>query len=156
MNLDISNVMPAGRPTKYDEEYHCRMAYKIALLGSTDKELADILEVAEDTIYEWKNVHPEFSEALKRGKGQADAQVAKSLFKRANGYSHKAVKILQYEGNPVEVNYTERYPPDTTACIFWLKNRQPDKWRDRQEIKHDGLPEPTITVRIAKPKDDYE
>lgn len=148
--------MRVGRPTKYDEKYHRRMAYKLSLLGSTDKEMADIFEVSEQTLNTWKKEHPEFFESLKKGKDEADAQVTKSLFKRATGYSHKAVKILQYEGKPIEVPYTERYPPDTTAAIFWLKNRQPEKWRDRQEIRHEGLPDPAVTVNIVKPSVDDE
>lgn len=65
--------------------------------------------------------------------------VSKRLYSRALGYSHKATKIFLRAGDsePTLVEYTEHYPPDTTACIFWLKNRQPRKWRDRQEIEHD-------------------
>ena len=63
----------------------------------------------------------------------ADAEVAERLFLRARGYTHEAVKILSRGGKeePVMVPYVEHYPPDTTACIFWLKNRRPDLWRDK-------------------------
>ena len=70
--------------------------------------------------------------------------IADSLYHRAKGYSHPAVKILsvaQGAGQPSEVQevpYTEHYAPDTTAAIFWLKNRQPKKWRDKQEVEHTG------------------
>jgi hypothetical protein len=94
--------------------------------------------VKVSTIYCWKKAHPEFSEALKKGKTLADAEVAEKLYHRACGYSHPAVKIFQYEGTPVEVPYTEHYPPDTTAAIFWLKNRQPSKWRDKRESEISG------------------
>ncbi len=66
----------------------------------------------------------------------ADATVAEKLFKRATGYEHLAVKIsANPNGDEHVTEYVERYPPDTTACIFWLKNRQRDKWRDRQDIE---------------------
>jgi hypothetical protein len=126
--------MPAGRPSKYREDFP-RRAFKLCLLGATDAQLADFFEVHIDTIEEWKKVHPEFSEALKAGKEEADSKVAKSLYRRALGYSHKAVKIVADAKTGTEhiVPYTEHYPPDTTACIFWLKNRQPRQWRDRVE-----------------------
>jgi hypothetical protein len=78
----------------------------------------------------------------------ADAEVAEKLFKRATGYSHDAVKIFNDQGAPLQVPYTEHYPPDTTACIFWLKNRRPDLWRDKveQQLEHSG----GITVNIKQ------
>lgn len=122
-----------GRPTKFKDEF-VELAYNYCLLGATDKELADFFDVSEATINVWKHVHPEFLESLKKGKEQADALVAQSLFKRATGYEHDAVKIFNDQGRPLTVDYTERYPPDTTAAIFWLKNRQPSKWRDKQDV----------------------
>jgi RNA polymerase-interacting CarD/CdnL/TRCF family regulator len=82
-----------GRPTKYNEKYP-NQAYKLCLLGATDEELANFFEVCEDTINEWKNVHDEFSVSIKKGKINADANVANSLYKRALGYKHDAVKIF--------------------------------------------------------------
>lgn len=122
-----------GRPTKYKPEYP-KQAAKLCALGATDAQLADFFEVNEDTITEWKNVHPEFSVSLKDAKAAFDdATVERSLLQRATGYSHPAVKIFNDEGTPLEVPYTEHYPPDPTSMIFWLKNRQPQKWRDKQE-----------------------
>jgi hypothetical protein len=134
----------AGRPTDYREEY-CEQAEKLCKLGATDAELADFFEVDESTINNWKIAHPEFFESIKKGKFLADANVADSLYQRARGYKHEAVKIFpnggtkeDEDGNkesaPLIVPYIEHYPPDTTAAIFWLKNRQPKKWRDKQEI----------------------
>lgn len=100
-------------------------------LGATDKELADFFGVAVSTISKWKVDYPSFSEALKQGKELADARVASSLYNRAVGYEHKEDKIFQYEGAPIIVPTVKRYPPDTTAGIFWLKNRRPDLWRDK-------------------------
>lgn len=122
-----------ARPTKYQPEY-AEQALKLCRLGATDKELADFFQVNEDTVNEWKKVHPEFSESLKEGKLLADAEVADKLFRRATGYEHKAVKITASpDGREHLTEYVERYPPDTTAAIFWLKNRRPDVWRDKTE-----------------------
>lgn len=118
--------------------------------------MANFFEVAESTINNWKGEHPEFLESIKRGKDKADGEVASSLFKRALGYEHEAVKIMQYEGAPVIVPYTEKYPPDTAAMIFWLKNRKKAQWRER--IEHAGDPENPIqhavTHAIVVPKKD--
>ena len=130
---------PVGRPTAYRPEF-TKQAYKLALLGGTDADLADFLEVNEDTIHEWKKVHPEFSESIRRGKIQADAEIAESLYHRAKGYSHPAVKIFMPANakEPVYAPYVERFPPDTSAASLWLRNRQPAKWRDKIEHEHAG------------------
>lgn len=128
-----------GRPTAYKAEY-ADQALKLCRLGATDKELADFFGVSEQTVNAWKHRHPDFLESLKAGKGLADAEVADKLFRRATGYEHKAVKIVAdaKTGAEHQVQYTERYPPDTTAAIFWLKNRRPDLWRDRIDNTHSG------------------
>lgn len=123
-----------GRPTAYKVEY-IEQGKKLAALGATDREIADFFKVSESTLYLWKNTHPEFSEALKTGKAPADNRVEQSLYRRATGYSFDAEKIFQYEGHPVRVEFTEHVPPDVTACIFWLKNRRPDEWRDKHEVE---------------------
>lgn len=123
-----------GRPTKFVPEY-VEQAFKLALLGARDADIADFFNIDESTLNEWKKRHPDFYESLKRGKLVADAEVAEKLYRRALGYSHEAVKIFIHEGQPITVPYTQHYPPDTTACIFWLKNRQPNKWRDKVEVE---------------------
>jgi hypothetical protein len=127
----------AGRPTKYKDEY-AQQAYKLCLLGATDKELADFFEVNEDTVNEWKKTQPEFSESIKNGKHIADAEVANKLYHRALGYEHPEDKIFQVDGEPLIVPTVKHYPPDPTAAIFWLKNRQKDKWRDKHEQEITG------------------
>jgi DNA-binding XRE family transcriptional regulator len=121
-----------GRKSGYEKKY-ADMAYKIALLGATDKDLAEIFEVSEQTINTWKKKHKEFSLSLKKGKDMADAEVADKLFKRATGYSHPDVDIKVIRNKIVPTKLVKHYPPDTTAAIFWLKNRQKDKWRDKVE-----------------------
>lgn len=125
----------AGRPSKYDPSFPAQ-ARKLCRLGLTDVEIADILDIAVSTLNNWKAEHPEFMEALKEGKSEADARVVESLYHRAIGYSHDAEKVFQFQGTVVRAPYREHYPPDTTAAIFWLKNRQPDKWRDVHKHEH--------------------
>lgn len=130
--------MSAGRPSKYKPEFAVQ-ARQLTDLGATDRELATFFEVAESTLNLWKLAYPEFSESLKLGKDAADKRVEQSLYHRARGYSHEAVKILMTkDGDVYREEYVEHYPPDTTAAIFWLKNRKPAEWRDKQEVEHSG------------------
>ena len=130
---NVQDVNPGGRPTKYEPKY-AEQARKLCMLGATDEELADFFEVAVSTIYEWKLKFPKFSEAIKKGKSIADAEVASKLYHRATGYEHEDVDIKMFEGEIIKTPLVKHYPPDTTAAIFWLKNRQPAKWRDKQDI----------------------
>ena len=143
---------PGGaRPSLFKPEY-VEWAEKFALLGATDKDLASVFEVSLSTIEAWKRDKVEFLNALKRGKMTADANVAAKLYHRAMGYSHKAVKISSSpDGKEHITEYMERYPPDTTAAIFWLKNRRPDLWRDKvhQEISVDQ----TLAERLARARE---
>jgi len=126
--------MPGGRPSKYKPEFN-EQAAKLCKLGATDRELADFFGVKEWTINRWKAEYPEFSQSLKRGKAECDDRVEQSLYRRAVGYEHDAVKILMTkEGEVYREDYVEHYPPDTVACIFWLKNRRPDQWRDKFDV----------------------
>ena len=105
-----------------------------AMSGLTDEQIADNLGIAASTIYEYKKKYPEFSEALKKGKDIADAQVVNALFKTATGFTYYE-DIATATG---EVVQAQRYAkPNTTAQIFWVKNRQPDRWRDKTEVKAD-------------------
>jgi hypothetical protein len=135
-----------GRPSKFDES-KCLQAEKLCKLGATDKELADFFEVSEQTLNTWKKDHPEFLESLKKGKGLADAEVGERLFQRACGFSHPDVHISNYQGAITQTPIVKQHAPDTTACIFWLKNRRPDLWRDRMEhTGRDGGPIETKEV----------
>lgn len=131
--------MPAGRPTLYREEF-CEQAYKLALLGATDVEMADFFGVEVATLFNWRAAHEKFLEATVQGKVAADANMAERLYMRGMGYSHQAVKIFMPAGAdaPVYAPYTEHYPPDTQAASLWLRNRQPARWRDKQEHEHTG------------------
>ena len=124
-----------GRPTKFKEEY-IELAKNYSLLGAIDEEMAEFFNVSVSTFNKWKKDHPKFSESIRSGKVVADAKVANSLYNRALGYSHPEDKIFNANGEPLVVPTTKHYPPDTKACEFWLKNRQPDKFKDKHEVDH--------------------
>jgi hypothetical protein len=143
---------PGGRPSAYKAEF-AQIAYRHCLLGATDKDLAAAFDVSESTLNLWKQKFLKFSESLKKGKADADATIAESLFHRAKGYSHKAVKIMQHEGVAFDHEYTEHYPPDTAACIFWLKNRRPDQFRNNPEVA--VTVNNDVKVDLAKPPEEW-
>jgi len=134
----IYEMAKVGRPSKYDI-VDLEQAKILAEKGFTDRDFADLYQVNIDTIYEWKKKHEEFSDTLKEGKAIADNKVERSLFERATGYSCPDTKFATHEGVITDTKeYIKHYPPDTTAAIFWLKNRRPEQWRDKQEIEHSG------------------
>ena len=110
--------MPGGRPSKFKPEF-VRQAEKLCTIGLTDAELASFFEVSEVTLNAWKHKHPEFLNALKVGKDEADTRVERSLYHRAIGYSHPEEKIFNDGGEPLIVPTTKHYPPNTTPRNFW-------------------------------------
>ena len=151
MDLTKPDKNPTGRPTKYRPEYN-KQAYKLGLLGATDKQLAEFFEVDEATINRWKVEHEGFCKSLKAAKGDADGKVAESLYKRALGYSHPEDKVFIYYGKPVVVKTIKHHPPDTVAAIFWLKNRAKEVWREKQVWEFERLPDDQLDTLINKLK----
>lgn len=123
----------AGRPSKFDPKM-CEQARKLCMLGAIDRELADFFEITEATLNNWKKEHPEFFASIKEGKAQADAEVASKLYQRAIGYQHPDTHVSNYQGEITLTPLTKHYAPDPVAAIFWLKNRQPAKWRDKIDV----------------------
>ena len=135
-----------GAPTLYREEY-IPTAYKLALLGLTNEQLAGVFNVSLPSIEKWMRTYPEFKSAIKQGREPADGKVVKRLFERAMGYQYEEIT---YEKTVVVGEDGEKIPavkvktvmkqvlPDTTAQIFWLKNRQPSQWRDRHHTEVTG------------------
>lgn len=140
--------MTAGRPSVYKDEFATQVK-KIAELGATDQEVADFFDVDVRTVYRWKHDFPEFCQALKVGKDVADERVERSLYQKAIGYEQDEVKIFMPGGAeaPVYAPFRAKIAPDTTAAIFWLKNRRSQQWRDKQDVEHSG----GINVTINKP-----
>src|SRR6185312_10687690 len=117
------------RSSTFKPEYS-EQAKKLCVLGATDVEIADFFGVAPSTLYVWKNTYPEFSEALKSGKDEADERVERSLYHKAIGYSFDSEKVFMFKGEIIRTPFREHVPPSDTACIFWLKNRRQNEWRD--------------------------
>ena len=109
-------------------------AAKLCEEGATDQELADYFGVDIRTLYRWKNAETEFRHALKSSKDAADDRVERSLFERATGYERNEVDIRVINNEVVQTIVRKWHPPDTTAAIFWLKNRDQKNWRDRTEL----------------------
>lgn len=127
----------AGRPSKYKPEFE-EQARKLCRLGATDIEIADFFEIDVRTLYRWKGENEAFCQALKAGKEVADERVERSLFARATGYEHDEVDIRVVGGDIVQTPIRKYYPPDTTAGIFWLKNRRPAEWREIKGVELTG------------------
>lgn len=143
----VSKQTARGRPTKYKAEY-AEQARKLCLLGATDMEMADFFEVSEFTINKWKKEHPDFSKSIKKGKLVADAEVADKLFNRATGYDAPDTDIRVIDQKIVETSIIKHYPPDPTSAIFWLKNRQSKKWRDKPDEAPPETQIPPVKVEI--------
>lgn len=153
-----------ARPSKYDPVL-CQKAVQLASGGATDEEIADALKISTRTLYRWQAQFPEFCQSLKAGKEPADERIVRSLYHRAAGFEwteQQAFKLKEVSfegGNRIErerveiVDVRKQMPPDTTAAIFWLKNRQPERWRDKQDFEHtgkDGAPlVPVLNVTIG-------
>lgn len=136
--------------------------------GLIDEEIAKKIGISRSTLAEWKKKFSDISDALKKGKEIADIEVENALFKKATGFTVEVIKPIKLK----EVKYengrkvsekefvqmvTEEvyYPPETAAQVFWLKNRRPDKWRDKVDLTdEDGnAPIINITVSAATPAD---
>lgn len=132
---------PGGRPTKYVAQYHDPWVRSLAREGLPGKEIAAELGISESTLYKWASEHQEFSECLNEGRESADGMVEAALFRKAIGGTYTDERQIgtpdgsgRIVGSKVERTKRE-VPPDTAACIFWLKNRQPEKWRDKREYE---------------------
>ena len=126
-----------GRPAKLDS-INLNKIKKLVLSGWDDAQVSDFFGFTPQTFCNYKLKHQKFFESLKEWKKEADQKVERSLYERALGYSHSAVKMFVIGGKVVTQEYVEHYPPSEVACIFWLKNRQPQAWRDKQDVEHSG------------------
>lgn len=128
---------------------------KLALLGEwaesglIDEQIAKNVGIACSTLYEWKLKYPEIAEALKKGKEVVDLEVENALLKRALGYIVEEKKIEENGiGGEKTITTIKHIPGDTTAQIFWLKNRKPNKWRDKPTTE-DNTQDQNIIINIS-------
>lgn len=133
--------------------------------GLTDEQIAHNMGISRKTLAEWKKKYGDIGDTLKKGKEVIDNQVENALLKKALGMKEtikKAIKVKEVkynEGKRVSekehieyVNEEVFVPPDTTAQIFWLKNRKPDKWRDKVENVNINQPDKEININIISTK----
>ena len=124
-----------ARPNKYETHVAPRLNEIADWVrnGATDSEIAERLGISEDSLYKYKREFSEFSETLKETKEFIDAEIENSLAKRALGYEYEEVtRERNADGDLVVTKVvTKQVAPDTTAQIFWLKNRRPKQWRDK-------------------------
>lgn len=146
-----------------DDEDKLLLLESWARAGLSDQDIASNIGINVRTLYKWKNRSVRICQSLKNGKEVADYKVENALFKKAIGFTaiDKVVstkRVVEYKdgkrvreiSEPVVVEIERYYPPDTVAEIFWLKNRKPELWREKQEITScsvgkveiiDGIPE---------------
>lgn len=161
-----------GRPSKYESEWKDKLIIieGWARDGLVDEQIAEKMSIHPSTLYDWKKKYPEFSEALKRGKDVIDREVENALLKRALGYEYDEVTkeriikkdmkgdyAIDLQGFPISEMVTtkivtKQVVPDTTAQIFWLKNRKPEQWRDKRETEVTGKDGGPIEIEDARQK----
>lgn len=127
--------------------------------GLTDEQIAHNMGIAYSTLRKWRDDFPAISAALKRGKEVVDRMVENALLKKALGYEYEEVKKKYENGVLVERIVTRKeVVPDTIAQLFWLKNRKPDMWRNKQEIANNEALDrlDKILGEIRKNADDTE
>ncbi|MDA1371703.1 MAG: helix-turn-helix domain-containing protein [Proteobacteria bacterium] len=130
LSIKSDDNRSGGRPSSYRKEYADQARKLCLLLSAEDKHLAVIFDVSERTVNRWKKAHPEFCQSIREGKLIADMNVAASLYNRAVGMFIKKTHFSSYLNEVTAVDHYEELPPDVKACIFWLKNRQKNIWRD--------------------------
>jgi hypothetical protein len=143
--------------SKYDPDTFPQLAEGYAREGLTDVLIAEKLGIGKNTFYKYVKKHKDFGDSLKRGKAPVDFEVESSLLKSANGFTetHTSQKVTK-DGDVVDYEITNYYPPNPTSIIFWLKNRKPEQWRDRQEIDHTSKGErlKAIEIELVKSPED--
>lgn len=148
-----------GRPSKF-VNYEKKKSI-ISLMyqrGFIDKEIAKVLDVSKKTLENWKAKNKNFLPTLKGDKQVADDKVQKALYERALGYEYKEITIEYIKIGKAKTpakktkEVIKQLAPDTTAQIFWLKNRQPDKWRDKKEVTLTELTKEERNAELIKLK----
>jgi len=125
--------------TLYRKEY-APQAFKLIRMGATQVDIAEFFGVSTGTVRKWAMTHPEMARALTRTDDEATVLVELSLFNRAIGYSYPDVDIRVVDGKIFKTEVMRHVPPDVTAAIFWLKNRKPERWRDKVDLNFSANP----------------
>lgn len=169
-SLHLSPVTPKpkrGVKTEYRDDFPVQ-AHKMCLLGALDRDLATFFGVCRETIINWKKNHPDFRDAVLRGKKAADMEVAASLYQATLDRvitTRQAIKCkeIYYDENGkrvekerVEIVEVDKHiPADFRSQQFWLKNRNPKVWSDKHDDDHDTAPK-GVTLNLGSGLDPYE
>ena len=122
-----------GRPSKFKEHY-TKIAFLACEMGYTDKDLANFFNTTKPTLYAWQRRNPAFAKAIERGKTLADAKVAEALYRCGIGQEIPEIVTFIYGDGQIKQTVTYRHiPPNIRVCLFWLRNRQPEKWGNVSE-----------------------
>lgn len=138
----------------YDKNTFPLLAEQFAREGKTDIQIAKSLGINKDTYYNYQKKYPEFLDAIKRGKKPVDVEVENQLLKRALGYEYteEQREIEMVNGEPIikKIKSIKKHiSPDVGAIAFWLKNRRPDLWREKQYVDHTTKGEKILTPVTA-------
>lgn len=153
------NMSKGGRKGKYHEWITDDSLTKLeawARDGLTDEQVAKNIGINRTTLYDWKKRFPDIDNALKRGKEVVDIEVENKLLQKAMGFEYEETETWVEEVDGVQKKRIKKIKkmalPDTTAQIFWLKNRKPAEWRDKQHIEQNNR---NIEIIIGD-DDDFE
>ena len=129
----------AGQPKIEITPEVLKEAERLAGQGLTKKQIARCLGMGYSTLMAKQVQHIEFLEAIKTGQAAGIDKVSNALFERAMGCKVIEERFVTKDGEPEVITATKHYPPDTVSCIFYLKNRAPDEWKDRREVATEDL-----------------
>lgn len=143
--------------TKYEVGHAKEAEILVREFQATDSQLAEFFNVTPETIERWRQHHPEFNSSIEEVRKLQNAAVEKALFERAIGYKHQQEKVVtsKLTGEPIVASYNESFPPDINAAQFWLKNRDPENWKDVSKVEQNlnVAVVPVINISL-KPKAD--
>lgn len=137
---EMLEAMNEKRESRYLPNASPDVIFRLCLLGSTDQEIMAVLRLSHETWEDWRHRYVDVRDAINRGRIMADTDVAYGMYRAATGYEHKAVKIFMPAGAPAPVYapYMEHIPPNVVAGSLWLRNRHPDRWKERREVNIEG------------------
>ena len=157
MTAEVRSLPRRGRPSRYDSRTHPKRAMQLRARGFAEADVALGFGVSLTCLKKWKEKHPEFVAALKKGQEELTHKTAlRSLYALMNGYEHPEEKIFFTPSAPedkqvVRVQTTRHYPPNIAAIIFWLCNKLPDEFqsvnKQRIDMNTDGLKELADVLR---------
>lgn len=134
--------------TRYRDEY-ADQAFQLSLLGLTNDEMATFFSISTKTFDNWLNKYVEFREGVKAGREAADARVANALFKRAVGMVTEETKVFMYKGSLVKTKVKKHHIPDLQSQVFWLTNRQKQRWARNPVDMGDDSPPMKVTFEVV-------